>query len=127
MRKRHAFATLRRVSSKPFRSKAMILGAALSVAAPTQASARVARRAPLELNVFGPARALTDTAWLMDRVGKNRRFALGSGPHLALLERYEEPQRDRTPEWQSFWHGRYGRNNFQLHPKLVWLGSASEE
>jgi Peptidase M15 len=103
----------------------LILGAALSVGVATQASAKVARRAPLELNVFGPARALTDTAWLVDRVGKNRRFELG--PQLTLLERYEEPERDRTPEWQSFWHGRYGRNNFELHPKLVWLGGASDE
>ena len=103
------------------------MGAALSVALPTQASAKAARRAPLELNVFGPARALTDTAWLVDRVGKNRRFDLGSEPLLTLLERYVEPGRDRTPEWQSFWHGRYGRTNFQLHPKLVWLGAAPED
>jgi len=44
-----------------------------------------------------------------------------------LLERYLEPQRNRTPEWQSFWHGRYGRNNFQLHPKLVWFSGLADE
>jgi len=99
------------------------LGAALSLVLPTQASARAARRAPLELNVFGPTRPLTDTAWLVDRVGKNRRFELGADRFLTLLERYLEPGRDRAPEWQSFWHGRYGRNNFQLHPKLTWFGS----
>jgi hypothetical protein len=117
---------LRRKSSKLSGSKALILGAALSVGVLSQASARAARRAPLELNVFGPTRALTDTAWLVDRVGKNRRFDLGSEPRLSLLERYEEPGRDRTPEWQSFWHGRYGRTHFQLHPKLAWLGSAND-
>jgi hypothetical protein len=123
----HASGTLPRSRSNLTRTAAGVLAAALAAALPTQASARVARRAPLELNVFGPARALTDTAWLVDRVGKNRRFDLGGGPLLSLLERYEEPGRDRTPEWQSFWHGRYGRNNFQLHPKLVWLDSANDE
>ena len=88
---------------------------------------RKLHRAPLELNVFGPTQPLTETAWLVDRVGKNRRFDLGSEGLLALLERYVEPERNRTPEWRSFWHGRYGRNNFQLHPKLVWLGVADEE
>ena len=102
------------------------MGAALAALLSTQASAKVARRVPLELNVFGPTRPLTDTAWLVDRVGKNRRFELGSEPLLTLLERYVEPGRDRTPEWQSFWHGRYGRNNFQLHPKLSWFASDSE-
>jgi len=102
------------------------LGAALAALLQAQASAKVARRAPLELNVFGPTRPLTDTAWLVDRVGKNRRFELGSEPLLTLLERYVEPGRDRTPEWQSFWHGRYGRNNFQLHPKLNWFASESD-
>ena len=125
-RKMHPSGTLRRASSYLSRSKAMILGAALSVAVPAQASARVARRAPLELSVFGPTRPLTDTAWLVDRVGNNRRFELGTEPLLRLLERYVEPGRDRAPEWQSFWHGRYGRNNFQLHPKLSWLVGESD-
>jgi hypothetical protein len=99
---------------------------AACVALPAQARLRKERREPLELNVFGPTRPLTDTAWLLARVGMNRRFDLGSEPLLGLLERYVEPERARTPEWQSFWHGRYGRNNFQLHPKLSWPGSDGE-
>src|SRR5450432_4721503 len=122
----HPSGTLRRLASCLIRPRALILGAALAALLQAQASAKVARRAPLELNVFGPTRPLTDTAWLVDRVGKNRRFELGSEPLLALLERYVEPGRDRTPEWQSFWHGRYGRNHFQLHPKLNWFGSEPE-
>src|SRR5450432_551252 len=122
----HPSGTLRRLASCLIRRQPWILGAALAVALPTQASAKVARRAPLELNVFGPTRPLTVTAWLVDRVGNNRRFELGSEPLLALLERYVEPGRDRTPEWQSFWHGRYGRHNFQLHPKLSWLASEGD-
>jgi Peptidase M15 len=81
---------------------------------------RRVRRPPLELSVFGPTQPLTETAWLVDRVGDDRRFDLGSESLLAWLERYVEPARNRTPEWRSFWHGRYGRNNFQLYPKLSW-------
>jgi hypothetical protein len=98
---------------------------ALTAAPPARARLRP-KRAPLELNVFGPTRPLTETAWLVDRVGKNRRFELGSAPLLALLERYVEPGRDHTPEWQSFWHGRYGRNHFELYPKLNWLVGGAE-
>ncbi|HTA88496.1 MAG TPA: D-Ala-D-Ala carboxypeptidase family metallohydrolase [Polyangiaceae bacterium] len=123
----HSSGTLRRASCFLNWSRIALLGAALGAVLPTQASARLARRAPLELNVLGPARALTDSAWLMDRVGKNRRFDLGGEPLLTLLDHYFEPGRDRPPEWQSFWHGRYGRNNFQLHPKLLWSGSPSGE
>jgi hypothetical protein len=90
------------------------------------AEARLRQRAPLELNVFGPTRPLTESAWLLDRVGKNRRFDLGSEPLLTLLRSYVEPGRNRQPEWQSFWRGRYGRNNFQLHPKLSWPGAEGE-
>ena len=102
----------------------VVLGASQSA----QAGLRKPRRAPLELNAFGPTRPLTDTAWMALRVGQNHRFELRGEGSLSLLERYLEPQRNRTPEWQSFWRGRYGRNNFQLHPKLVWLdGLAGED
>ncbi|HKO51466.1 MAG TPA: DUF882 domain-containing protein [Polyangiaceae bacterium] len=77
---------------------------------------------PLELNIFGPTQPLTETAWLLDRVGQNRRFDLGNESLLGLLERFVEPARNRAPEWRSFWHGRFGRNNFLMHPKLLWLG-----
>jgi Peptidase M15 len=99
-----------------------LFAAALAVAGPARARLRKEHRTPLELNVFGPTRPLTDTAWLLARVGMNRRYDLGSEPLLTLLQRYVEPDRDRQPEWRSFWHGRYGRNNFRLHPKLSWLG-----
>lgn len=79
------------------------------------------QRAPLELSVFGPTQPLTETAWVLDRVGKNRRFDLGNEAQLSLLERFVDPARNRTPDWRSFWHGRFGRNNFSMHPKLVWL------
>ena len=95
--------------------------------APSQAAQRKPRRAPLELNVFGPTRPLTETAWLVDRVGKNRNFDLDGEGLLTLLERYVDPARSRPPEWRSFWHGRYGRNSFSLHPKLVWLGVEAGE
>ena len=75
--------------------------------------------------MFGPTQPLTETAWLLDRVGKNRRFDLGSDSLLGLLEHFVEPARNRAPEWRSFWHGRFGRNNFLMHPKLIWLGGAS--
>ncbi|HWZ93012.1 MAG TPA: D-Ala-D-Ala carboxypeptidase family metallohydrolase [Polyangiaceae bacterium] len=117
---------MRRLSSYFALSVTAALAATLSIAAPARALVRRAQRAPLDLNVFGPTRPLTETAWLVDRVGKNRRFELGSAPLLTLLERYVEPGRDRPPEWQSFWHGRYGRNNFQLHPRLTWFGSEAE-
>jgi len=84
---------------------------------------RKSRRQPLELNAFGPTQPLTETAWLVARVGQNRRFELGSDSLLGLLERFVEPARNRAPEWRSFWHGRFGRNNFLMYPKLVWLGS----
>lgn len=93
---------------------------------PAHAAVRRAPRQPLELNVFGPTQPLTETAWLVDRVGKNRRFDLGSDALLGLLERFVEPARNRAPEWRSFWHGRFGRNNFLMHPKLVWLGAAPD-
>jgi len=120
------FRTLRRLSSYLGWSAVAAVAVTMSSVGSARAWVRPPRRAPLELNVFGPTRPLTDTAWLVDRVGKNRRFDLGGGPLLSLLERYEEPGRDRTPEWQSFWHGRYGRTNFQLHPKLIWLGVSEE-
>jgi Bacterial protein of unknown function (DUF882) len=108
-------------------SLAAIALAGLCAATPAEAGLRKARRAPLELNAFGPTRPLTDTAWMVARVGQNRRFELRADNSLSLLERYLEPQRNRTPEWQSFWHGRYGRNNFQLSPKLVWLSGLAGE
>jgi hypothetical protein len=103
-----------------------LLATAVCVAGPAQATLRKAHRTPLELNVFGPTRPLTDTAWLLARVGMNRRFDLGSEPLLTLLEGYVEPGQARAPEWRSFWHGRYGRHDFQLHPKLSWPGADSE-
>jgi len=104
---------------------ASTLLAAVCASAPAHAALRKARREPLELNVFGPTQPLTETAWLLDRVGKNRRFDLGSDSLLGLLEHFVEPARNRAPEWRSFWHGRFGRNNFLMHPKLIWLGGAS--
>lgn len=132
----HAPATLRSLSqisrlsesshplalSRSFALSAVALALVALAAGSAEAGTRKPRRAPLELNAFGPARPLTETAWLVDRVGKNRRFELGSDGLLALLERYDEPQRSRAPEWRSFWYGRYGRNDFLLHPKLVWWG-----
>ncbi|HYQ41194.1 MAG TPA: D-Ala-D-Ala carboxypeptidase family metallohydrolase [Polyangiaceae bacterium] len=90
--------------------------------APAHAALRKPHREPLQLNAFGPALPLTETAWLTERVGQNHRFDLGSDSLLALLERFVEPARNRSPEWRSFWHGRFGRNNFLMYPKLVWLG-----
>jgi len=94
---------------------------------PAYAGVRKPAREPLELNAFGPTLPLTETAWLVNRVGQNRRFDLGSDSLLTLLERFVEPARNRAPEWRSFWHGRFGRNNFLMHPKLVWLGGAAGE
>jgi len=105
---------------------ASTLLATVCAPAPAHAALRKARREPLELNVFGPTQPLTETAWLVDRMGKNRRFDLGSDALLGLLERFVEPARNRAPEWRSFWRGRFGRNNFVMHPKLVWLGGATE-
>ncbi len=101
--------------------------AGLCGASPAHARIRQPKRAPLELNVFGPTRPLTETAWLLDRVEQKRRFELGSDGLLSLLQRYDEPGQNRAPEWRSFWHGRYGRNNFSLHPKLVWFGVEAGE
>src|SRR6188768_866371 len=100
---------------------AFTLLATLCAVAPAHAALRKPQREPLALNVFGPSLPLTETAWLVDRVGQNRRFDLGSDSLLGLLERFIEPARNRAPEWRSFWHGRFGRNNFLMHPKLVWL------
>jgi len=102
---------------------AMALGALFATSVSAVAEARRAKRAPLEFSVFGPSRPLTDTAWLVDGIGRNRRFQLASEPLLGLLERYVEPERDRTPEWRSFWRGRYGRKNWQLGAKLNWLNA----
>ncbi|HEX2673709.1 MAG TPA: DUF882 domain-containing protein [Polyangiaceae bacterium] len=93
--------------------------------ATAHAFVRKPAREPLELNAFGPTLPLTETAWLVNRVGQNRRFDLGSDSLLGLLERFVEPARNRAPEWRSFWHGRFGRNNFLMHPKLVWLGGSA--
>jgi len=105
---------------------ASTLLACVCASSPAHAALRKAPRQPLELNVFGPTQPLTETAWLVDRVGKNRRFDLGSDSLLGLLARFVEPARNRTPEWRSFWHGRFGRNNFLMHPKLVWLDGVAE-
>ena len=115
----HGSANLRRL--RLFHS--LLLGASLATGT---AEARRAKRAPLELNVFGPSRPLSETAWLLDGIGKNRRFQIGSEPLLGLLERYLEPERDRAPEWRSFWRGRYGRKNWQLGAKLAWSTVESE-
>jgi peptidase M15-like protein len=104
----------------------LTLFAGVCVSVPAQAALRKAQRQPLELNVFGPTQPLTETAWLVDRVGQNRRFDLGSDSLLGLLERFVEPARNRAPEWRSFWHGRFGQNNFLMYPKLVWLGGVAE-
>ena len=104
---------------------AATLLAAVCSSAPAHAALRKTPRQPLELNAFGPTQPLTETAWLVDRVGQNRRFDLGSDSLLGLLAHFVEPARNRAPEWRSFWHGRFGRNNFLMHPKLVWLGGAS--
>ena len=101
--------------------------AGLCLASPAHAALRKAPRAPLQLNAFGPTQPLTETAWLVDRVGQNRRFDLGSDSLLGLLAHFVEPARNRAPEWRSFWHGRFGRNNFLLHPKLVWLGAGAAD
>ena len=101
---------------------AAVLLAAVSSSAPAHAALRKAPRQPLELNAFGPTQPLTETAWLVNRVGQNRRFDLGSDALLGLLAHFVEPARNRAPEWRSFWHGRFGRNNFLMHPKLAWLG-----
>jgi len=93
------------------------------LAAPARAFVRRVHRAPLELNVFGPARPLTDTAWLTERVGRNRRYDLGDDALLGLLERYVEPEREYTPEWSRFWRGRYGRKTLQFQEKLSWFGT----
>ena len=101
---------------------AATLFAVVCSSVPAHAALRKRPRQPLELNVFGPTQPLTETAWLVDRVGQNRRFDLGSDSLLGLLAHFVEPARNRAPEWRSFWHGRFGRNNFLMHPKLVWLG-----
>ena len=121
--KRHPSGTL---LARNRRCLVALLSLLVSVSAslPARAALRKAQRQPLELSVFGPTQPLTETAWLVDRVGKNRRFDLGSDSLLGLLAHFVEPARNRAPEWRSFWHGRFGRNNFQLHPKLVWLGGA---
>jgi uncharacterized protein DUF882 len=108
-----------------FALAASTLLAGLCSAPSAHAALRKAPRQPLELNVFGPTQPLTETAWLVDRVGKNRRFDLVSDSLLGLLAHFVEPARNRAPEWRSFWHGRFGRNNFLMHPKLVWLGGAA--
>jgi len=93
----------------------------LCASVPAHAGLRKPQREPLALNAFGPTLPLTETAWLVNRVGQNHRFDLGSDSLRALLERFVEPARNRVPEWRSFWHGRFGQNNFLMHPKLVWL------
>jgi len=105
---------------------ALALSSILLASGPAHAGLRRAKRTPLELNAFGPALPLTETAWLVNRVGQNHRFDLGRDSTLSLLERFVEPARNRAPEWRSFWHGRFGRNNFVMYPKLVWFGGAGE-
>lgn len=102
-----------------------LVSSGICASLPAHAGLRKPTRAPLQLNAFGPAQPLSETAWLVDRVGQNRRFDLGSDSLLALLERFVEPARNRAPEWRSFWHGRFGRNNFLMYPKLVWLAGSA--
>jgi len=123
--KRHPSGTL--LARNRFLVAALTLLASVCASVPVSAALRKPPRQPLELSVFGPTQPLTETAWLLDRVGKNSRFDLGSDSLLGLLEHFVEPARNRAPEWRSFWHGRFGRNNFLLHPKLVWLDGVAGE
>ena len=125
--RRHSLPSLRYSTLRCSALTLAVLCAALAGEAPASAELRKAHRAPLELNVFGPTRPLSETAWLIDRVGKNRSFELDGEGRLTLLERYVDPRHSRPPEWRSFWHGRFGRNNFQLHPSLLWLGGVAGE
>ena len=109
-----------------FLVSALIFLSGVCASVPAHASLRKPQREPLQLNAFGPTLPLTETAWLVDRVGQNRRFDLGSDSLRTLLERFVEPARNRVPEWRSFWHGRFGQNNFLMYPKLVWLGVADK-
>jgi len=102
---------------------ALTLLGSVCASLPAHAGWRKPPREPLVLNAFGPTLPLTETAWLVDRVRQNHRFDLGSDSLRGLLERFVEPARNRAPEWRSFWHGRFGRNNFLMYPKLVWLGA----
>lgn len=106
---------------------ALTLLSSVCAVAPAHAALRKPPREPLQLNAFGPALPLTETAWLVARVGQNHRFDLGSDSVRGLLERFVEPARNRAPEWRSFWHGRFGRNNFLMYPKLIWLGGVAGE
>jgi hypothetical protein len=73
----------------------------------------------------GPARLplpLTETAWLsgFDRYRRLRFEA----PATLLIGRYQHPWENHTPEWRSFFHGRYGFESAAA-PVLTWRLPAS--
>jgi hypothetical protein len=67
----------------------------------------------------GPARLplpLSETAWLS---GFDRYRRLRLEPTLALIGRYQHPWENHTPEWRTFYFGRYGLEGTPA-PVLTW-------
>jgi len=69
---------------------------------------------------------LSETAWLSGGLDRFHRFRLAPEPTLSLIGRYQHPWENHTPEWRTFFEGRYGFEQAQT-PLLTWrLGETFE-
>jgi hypothetical protein len=61
----------------------------------------------------------SETSWLSGGFDRFRRVRLAPGPTLSLIGRYQHPWENHTPEWRSFFEGRYGFASVPT-PELTW-------
>jgi len=99
--------------------------AAVALALGTAGTAFAAAERPDALLGPGPLMApASGESWLGGVFERRRRFRLDPASMSPLLERYERPWENHTPEWRAFFRGRYGFQNTPL-VTLTWrLGEA---
>ncbi len=69
---------------------------------------------------------LNETSWLKGAVSTRRRFRLAPPDTLSWIGRYQRPWENHTPEWRTFFDGRYGLGSAP-QPTLDWRLSESFE
>jgi Bacterial protein of unknown function (DUF882) len=63
--------------------------------------------------------SLNETAWLSGGLDRFHRLRLAPAPTLSLIGRYQHPWENHTPEWRTFFDGRYGLEHAPA-PSLTW-------
>src|SRR5262245_50444397 len=93
--------------------RAVLTGALRSVAVAlalgTTGTALAATERPDAPLAPGPLMAPAgEESWLGSVFERRRRFRLDPASTLSLLDRYQRPWENHTPEWRAFFRGRYG-------------------